>query len=594
MIFYESEEERWSAIQKDMKANSAGESRLADIQASMDGKDFAPTNTVWEYTTGMLPQLIWTNPKVEVESAIPGQARYNSIGQKYAIEALMKMQNWDQLWEQVFTDALAWRGVTMVTTEKSHAPRYMDGIPLKNWEGKEEKIDRKTMLTYPRMVYIHPTDFFCDSEMRTRAAARRMGHRWTDSRGHLKKVAAGDPTWNSDVLNAHGAVKKGTSDKDLVTIYQLFVPSYLDPKAIDGYTGDEEPGKDDLHTGTLYTMMEGSDVRPPRVYRGPAQGPYEVYECVPQAGRRDRVAPLAAVWPQIDQDARVGEALTAAGESYKRVAFMTDEMATAFSDNEHDGVVSVGLAPEILQQALVEAEIGGPSEQLIRAKMITAADKDRSLSMSDTGRGFAASDTTATAEDLAATSAAIRVGLIRSGLQRSAERQISVAFWHIEHNEDFVIGVPQEARVKGLEMLREGGMPIPPGMENADDGSVIVWTGGDALGVDPVSPFDAQTVTIQVMSMEKVSEGLQARRILQSGELMQRALEMKTNFPGFKAKDYVEDAGAMLNIPGLGKYMPDEAEQGAAAQGAPGAPGVPGTEGVPGNMSGANTTGALQ
>lgn len=592
--FYETPELRWKAITRDRVADATGRQRLRDIQFSMDGEDFAPTNTVWEFTTGILGQLIWTNPSVEVESLIPGMARYNSIGHKYALEALMKQQGWDEIWEQVFTDALAWRGVTMVTTEKALAPRYMDGLELVSWDGVKYKMSKEDEVSFPKLVYIHPDDFFCDTEMRSRAASRRMGHRWVDSLTRLKEVASWDDSYNAEVLNAHSQSSKATGDHDLIEVYQLYVPNYLDPVALADYKGDEKPGEDDLHHGTIYTMVEGAvngeDLRKPRVYRGPARGPYEVYECVPQPGRVNRAAPLAATWPQIDEAARIGEAVTVASESFKRLAFMTEEMAKAFEDNENDGVVSVGLAPELLQQGSKEVVIGGPSKELLLAKDVANADRDRALSTSDTNRGAAQKGTTATAEDLAASASALRVGLYRNALQRSAERQIGVASWHIEHDDEFVIALPDEARVKGLEMIAEAQLHLPPEMmqtllEN-NSGRVAVWTGGDALGAEPVSPFDAQTVKIQAMSMEKISEGLQARRVMQTSELLERILNMQMMFPGFDGKAYAEDMGTILNLPGLGKYMPDAAEQPQQAQmGA--APGVPGTEGLPGNTSGA-------
>ena len=587
--FYDSAVNRWEAMIRDQNADSAGRSRLKDVQFSLESLDRAPTNTVWEYITLMLPQLVWTNPAISVSSYIPGRARYNTVGQKYALEALMRQQGWARIWAQVFCDALAWRGVTMVTTERNLAPRYMDGLDLVDWEGKKRRVESKTtMLSIPKLVYIHPEDFFIDSEVRTRDQARRMGHRWTDSRARLLRLAEDDKTWNRDAIR--GAQKGSALDDDLVVLEQMYVPNYFDPVALDAYDGDEKPGEDELHHGTLYTMIKGSsggiDAQSPRVYRGPASGPYELYECIPQPGKRVNGAPLGVCWPQIDLDGRVGEALNRSGESYKRQVIATAAIAEALINNENDAVVSVNIASEAMQGGIREIEVGGPSEQLIRAYAMTRDSLNRTLGLSDSQRGFAQKDTTATAESIADKSMDVKIAGIRAPLHASAERQIAVANWHIEHDDEFLIALPDEARIRGLEMLQEGGLPLTDEMMREDDGAITIWQGGDALKEAPISPFDAQTVRIEAMTMERTSEAMQQRRALQSAELTGKALEMLAMNPGFDARGWLEDMGQRMNLPGLGKYLPSKPQPGAP--GAPGAPvSDPGPGGFPGNQSGA-------
>ena len=557
--FHETSELRWKAMQRDISKDSGGRTRLEEIQFSLDGRDNAPTNSCWEYLTIMLPQLVWTNPSLSVESRVPGMAQYDALGLRYALESLMETQRWNTIWEQVFTDALAWRGVTMVTSEDCAAPRYMDGLNLIDWEGKRRPVEAGEMLVAPRLVYIHPSDFFIDSDVRTTDAARRMGHKWKDSRNRLKRVATEDDSYNLEALRSFSG-SSTTTDDDLITVHQMYVPNYIDPDALGSYDGDEKPGDDDLHFGTLYTMVEnsggGTDLRKPRVYRGPAMGPYQVYECVPEPGRRSRKAPLAASWPQIDRDARFGEALIKSCESYKRNVLATEEVADALYNDEMDGIVKVGLGGELLQMAVKEIEIGGPSGQMVSAYGLSRDAVDKTLGMSDTLRGVATRGTTATAESIADKSTGVKTALLRNSLQRAAERQIYVAAWQIMHSPDFIIALPDAARQSGLEMMRDAGLPIGDELLKPQDGEVVIFTGGDSLKTGPRNAFDGLMVRIEAMSMERTSEALQQKRVFESVEMIGKLLEMQQMFPDFDAKGAADDISGKLNMPGLGKHMP--------------------------------------
>ncbi len=575
---------RWEALQKDVRADKGNREQLKNIQSAFEGENGAPTNTCWEFQTLVLQQLILTNPSLEVTSKLLGEPAHNAMGLKYALESLMAQQQWDVIWEQVFTDALAWRGVSMVTVEDNLMPRYMDGLEVLDWKGGKRTLKKGEEHETPRLVYIHPEDFFTDSEVRVQANSRRMGHKWQDSIERLKGLARDGADYDLSALD----MVSGERDSDLIEVWQMYVPNYFDPEALEKYDGDEKPGEDDLHHGTLYTMVGGGgagvDLRPPRVYRGPATGPYQVYECVPWPGKKDRYAPLNAVFNQIDQDARVGEALTDSSETYKRIVVATEQMAQALHDAENDGIATFGGAHDVLAQSKEEVEIGGPSEQLLKAYSLSREAVDRTLGISDTQRGLAQKGTTATAESIADKSSDIKISLYKTPLHRGVKMQCWVAGWHMEHSPSLVVPLPEEAKVKGLEMMRDSGIPVAEGAEKIDDGALMIYTGGDALKADSTFAYDAMMVEIVPLSMERTSEHVQQRRILQGFELTERALMLKANFPDFDAKGWLEEAGKRLNIPGMGKYAPGKGE----AVTGPGEPGgqIPG-EGMQGNRAGA-------
>lgn len=584
--FYDSPELRWKAIQDDYAADSAARDRMEDIEYSLQGKDGAPTNSCWEYVNLVLPQLVYQNPSLNIDSRIPGEPVFEAMGLRYALESLMARQRWNCTWEQAFTDALAWRGVTMVSTEKVAAPHFMHGREVIDWNQKPVKVSREYTYQEPRLYYIRPQDFFIDSEATTTATARRMGHRWTDTLGHLKACAEADPSYNMSAIDAFSG-RGGDKDSDTVIVRQMYVPNYLDPEALKAYDGDEDPEKDGLHHGTIYTMIEGADsgggvdLRKPRVYRGPACGPYQVYSCVPLPGRKHRTAPLMATWKQINRDARVGDACIRAGEAFKRVTLATEEAAKAIRNMEEDGLAEFGAAAEIMEQAVQDIQMGGIPAELANFYGMTRESVDRTLGISDTQRGIATKDTTATAESIADKTTDIKIGMLRTALHRTAADACYVAGWHATHSTDFIEPLSDDARKAGLETMRRAGMPIPPEADTDMNAPATIYVGGSALNADdPNKAFDGMMIEIEPMSMERTSEHMQQRRIMEAGNLISLAVQIRGAAPDFDAARFLDDSGAKLNMPGLGKYLESGAQQqqmGQAQQPGQVQPGMPGT-----------------
>jgi hypothetical protein len=118
----------------------------------------------------------------------------------------------------------------------------------------------------------------------------------------------------------------------------------------------------------------------------------------------------------------------------------------------------------------------------------------------------------------------------------------------------------------GLEMMREAGLPIADELLKSQDGEVTIYTGGDALKSGPRHAFDALMVRIEAMSMERVSEQLQQKRVLEGVSMIGQLLEMQKMFPEFDAKSAADDISGKLNMPGLGKHMPDKGTMSAEQQ----------------------------
>ena len=595
---YETPDKRWDAIRRAERAQGDEVKAFENIQKSLLSKDKAPTNACWEYLTLVLPQMVWTNPTLIVESSIPGEAAYNAIGLQYALESLMRKQELSSEWEQIFSDAIAWRGVSMVTTEVNHAPRYRDGLTLFDWHKGESKLGKGAgrECESPRMIRLDPTDFFIDSEAPSHSRARFMGHCWDGYLADLRYLSEDGEDWDIDLLESIGATKTPGREEDPIRLYEFFLPGVLDPKAIDAheregrgengetYRDYEDPIKSGLYTGTVYTMAAngdgGKDVRGPRLYRGPICGPYGIYEGAPVPGQAKRLAPLMAVKNQIDEHARVGRAVIKACESYKSVAVTAfSEISELIKDAPNGEVANADISPEMLKNSIAELSIGGPPRELIDAWSITRSSLDEALGLSDSKRGIASTNTTATGDAIADKASDMRLALLKEGCQKRACDQVWVMAWHIEHAHNFEEPLPQAALAKSLSHFD---------MEPDNDGAVAVYLGGDALNTErPGRAFESKALKFVPQSMERTSEATQQRRAIQTLDAIARLSEIQMNNPNLDIGKIAERFGQQMNLPGLGEDFKQMSAQQQAQMQPQMQQGLPaGGGGLPGNATG--------
>ena len=587
---YETPDKRWDAIRRAERAQGDEMKAFENIQKSIMSKDKAPTNACWEYLTLVLPQMVWTNPSLLVESSIPGEAAYNAIGLQYALECLMRKQELATEWEQIFSDAIAWRGVSMVTTEVNHAPRYRDGLTIFDWHKGESELGKGAgrEVESPRLVRLDPTDFYIDSEASSHSRARFMGHYWDAHLVDLRSLNDDGEDWDIDLLESIGATKTPGREEDPIRLYEFFLPGVLDPKAIDAHERDkglsdyEDPITSGLYTGTVYTMSAngdgGKDVRAPRLYRGPISGPYGIYEGAPVPGQAKRLAPLMAVKHQIDEHARVGRAVIKSCESFKSIAVTAfSEISELIKDAPNGEVANADIAPEMLKNAIAELSIGGPPRELIDAWMITKGNLDEALGLSDSKRGIASSNTTATGDAIADKASDMRLALLKEGCHKRACAQVWVMAWHIEHSRTFEEPLPQTALAKSLSHFD---------LEPDNDGAVAVYVGGDALDTTrPGRAFEAKALKFVPMSMERTSEATQQRRAIQTLDAIARLSEIQMTNPNLDIGKIAERFGQQMNLPGLGEDFKQmnqqQMQQPQMQQPAPGGGG-----GLPGNQAG--------
>lgn len=560
-MWYEDEMNRWRALKEDLKAQDARVACLTTIQAAMRGETNDPTNHLYEASTLLLPQYVYQEPRISIESRVPGDAVNGAVAMKFALESEMKRQCAAETWEAIGADFLAVMGVGMVTMQ-DNAERHFRDDDLFQALGRKGAGARKNppkKARRPIFVRLSPRDFCYDADANTINTVRRMAHSYVTSKSFLDRQAseqeAGAPgQWNRNVISTlkatSGERRRGRGSSpgeslgdDEVRIWEMWVPGVYMSK--DATLADE---KSPLFHGTIFTMAEqadgGVDVREPYLYRGPAVGPYQIYWATPVPDQCARLSLFQATEPQRLRHAADGVALSASSANYKRVAVTSaSTLATEIDNAEHDSVIFLdGVSHDDLKKAVHVIEVGGPSQEMILVEQRSSEQLDRVSGLNENKRGVLAAGSTATEAAIANEAGDMRVSLPRASFHRSAKQSLEVWAWQMWHGEDVVIPLPLRAADE-IELEEE----IP---ENVG----LLYQGGDgiALAQDNVLWEDLM-LDIVPYSMQRTSETELRQKGTATLEMVKMLLEIALADTAFPISEFAEDLSTQMNMPGLGR-----------------------------------------
>ena len=615
-MWYENEMERWVALKADIQAQDKRLEDLTEIQEAMRGDSHEETNHLYEASTLLLPQFVYQEPRLSVESRVPGDAVKGAVGLKYAMEAELKRQNAAETWENIGADFLAVMGASMISMEDNVARHFRDD-DLFQALGKSGKGSRKQTPKKPRrpvFVRLSPRDFCYDNEAISIATVRRMAHSYVVSKSYLDSLADAqtddDPgKWDKVVISTLKAStgerrrgkKRGASPgeamgDDEVRIWEVWVPGVY---VAEGATMEDEASP--LFHGTVYTMAEqadgGVDVRKPYLYRGPASGPYQIYWGTPVPDELERLSLFKATNSQRLAHAKNGRALTTSSQNYKRVGITASkDVAEAVDNAEHDSMIHLdGVSIDDLQKAVTVVEVGGPSAEMIQVEQRSSEQLDRVSGLNENKRGALAAGSTATEAAIANEAGDMRVSLPRAAFHRSSKQALNVWAWQMWHGEDVVIALPLRAADE-MEMDEE----IP---ENVG----LLYHGGDgiALAQDNVM-WEDLAIDIVPYSMQRTSESELRQKGVAQMDMVKAMLEIKAADPEFPIAEFADDLSSQMNMPGLGRAFA-HLKKGKAPEGPTGPKGfgtpqaaqpapqiVGGGTALPGNQAGGELAGEQQ
>jgi len=495
-------------------------------------------NHFFEYITLINPRIIQDNPKLLVSTDSTDEndrlvsKALKHAGQKWIVNTKLV----DHLVRAAMDFSFAWC-VAYVEHRKGKKDEY---------EYRNPKAPG-----WPVVERVPVRRFFMDPGTLCFDEARWMGHLIVRDKEDLLKEAKEHPErgWNASAIEALG---------DDIGIDRLKerrshdIPTRKEVVLFQFWVRDAQPdpdlGIDDGFFGGLYTIAidrpldgkqedeRGVSVRDPIPFWGPPEGPYVMGGAY--MGSTDDpwpLSPLAAVYSQVEEFNDQVTAAANASRRYKRIVFVDDadiQTAEAVIGSPDGYVVPIpGLKDATGGRNIIEVEIGGVSESQIQMIQLWQMVLERTSGIDSAQRGEVEGRGTATEVAVADKVTDTRISRLKIEFQKYTIGVLTRALWYIYHDDEIEIPLsPEAAQEIGLDMQNP------------------VFKGGDP---DPSSKasFWNLDLSIETMSMERTTEALNSRRILQATNLIASMAPVIRQFPEVDWKSILSRMGDSLNIP---------------------------------------------
>lgn len=550
----------------------AGDYYRADWQS----QDFGHENHEFEFAANLIPQLVHTNPGIEVDSDIADPDDPQVLAIRYGMTQWVKKQHLAQKLTRIALDVCMDFGVALLTYTPT--PGY-DNAPESN-----------APAIWPVLHRISPRRFFTDPRAEDFDSKRFVGHIWIRDRDDLLNAVDARGAAKFDVEAVEGISSGGEDkrdrlskidewlkvDRDQIVGFEIYVPE----------------------TGMVYTLgycsSGGRDgaygfLRQPRKLEYcPASGPYvlfgchvvpdQVYPLSPLAVTSGLVRELNAHSEQVSQDAAVAKNLVFVNSSNKA-------LAEALNSSPSGSIIPItgGWKGE-----LERVEIGGPQAANLEYTAILRERLDRRSGTSEQKRGVTTGATATEISEIAQADDA-RTAFARQQFHDCTVDMLNIAGRMMHECPMVRFKVATEDPVTGERIAGDyqGGPPVDP------------MTGAPLLDPRTGAPmqqisWDSMGVTITPYSMERVSQAVLQRRMAAIADLTPKILAMGVQMPWVNIRPLINDLYESMNIKNAGsRYvnfgMYEAFRQMAAMQMLTGgvAPGQPGEGPGPGGAQGA-------
>lgn len=533
-------------------AFTRGNSEIGDDGIGSDV--YHPENFGYSFVSRMLPQLVFTNPRVRVKSKTGKKGEPIAQAMKHGLNRWVMENELADFLLGPTTDGLFSYGVVLVTTGE-HPTYEHDG--------------RST--AWPQVERISPRMHFRDPLALTGRKCRYEGHAWVIDHKDLKDQAKADNKdmeegdvgkWYLDAIGdltsgiqddtLHQREGQGAPDRKQVRVYDLYIPD-------EDYDLEDFPRKEGWN-GVILTLAQGATedgelvvIREERPYFGHRSGPYakfEVYQVPDDPFGMSPMTPISGMVEDLNRHMRaVGR------NSDNRKKFMVvDEteknIAEKIRDIEDDGVVAIN---GFKRDSVMDVEVGGITEQQIGYVQWFRELVERISGMQEAQRGGITGKGTATEAAIADEASDIREDFIKERHHKFVMDILRKVAFQFHHMEDVIFPLDAEASQAIAQAAAQSG--IPP--EMIPDS--FLFQGGEEEGG---MSFDDMEYEIEPQSMERTSEGLQQRREIELTGVLLQIAAASAQFPQFDWQKVLEDLGESFNKPGFGElFNPEIAAQ---------------------------------
>lgn len=462
-MFQPSTEELWQEVKAAMELTAEHVEPAMDILRRLTGRfytrkhkgqDADPENHGYAFVSNMLPQMGVDEPSIKVNAAriIGHQTVSQAI--RDGLEAWSRDVGYQELLAPVFIDFLVVRGILL---------HYLD---------EDGRFSRG--LVTPAVKRVAPERFFIDALADDPGTDKLRGHwYWAD----LDELLA-DPEVNPQAASALSPQDEGDASAEVEPAFQKRRAGDLARRRVKCYSVWLRD------SGELRVLVEGArsiELYPPRQFYGPADGPYELFDCYPVPGQPWPLSPLAAVEDQsldLNIHARAMGRAAARRKSMVLVEANNPDLGDSLVNAEDGEIVPVkGITGNHVQ-----IEIGGVTKEQFTYTEYVRDRLDRISGLTATVQGSVGDADTATEAQIAQNALTNRIGYIRHRGRVSQTNSLDKIGWFLFHTEGILIPVNRRDPYTGelFEGLFIGG-PSPTDMGATwDDFSLQVLVHGPA------------------------------------------------------------------------------------------------------------------
>ncbi len=489
-----------------------------------------------EYVSNMVGNLVYQNPRVSVESDMPGADQMFLQTMEVGANSWIEAVNLEDVLDDLAANTIYWFGCALSTVEIT--------------PGNQMNIR-------PAVRSMSPTRFFQD-RTNGRFDWMHRGHMWIADKDRL--LASVDPVTGEPTFD-QAALRDLMTDVDVTEVvgYEM----ERDRKRVTNR--NEVAGFEvyDRATRMIYTLGWGGGVarwiREPRQWLWHPDGPYtvfgvyhlpdQVYPLPPLAITAEKVREINAHRGKMSKDA-------ASAASIILYDLNQPQVGEALRKGQAEGSLIVGV-PGLSQQAAKDFKVGGMDPKNAEYMVLLDGELQQQSGLTDARRGQLHGQATATEVNEVAQADDSRTAYIRNKFQKRAGEIILKACWTMAKAESVGFGVS-----------------VP----TQDGGFVDGWFNGGLQQWEDESMLARMKVRIQPYSMERVDSFVMQRRALQTTQLVASLAPVIPTTPFIKWEQVLNDLGESQNRKDMGSRYVDfqMLQQLQMLQLTGGAPGQPG------------------
>lgn len=516
-------------------------------------------NHPFEFSSNILPALVYSNPKVKITSRRPRAQRELVGAMQHGLNRWIADVDLKRVLRRIALDTMFDFGIALVT---------MEALP--GYENKRIPPMR------PCVKRISPRRYFEDPRGGI-SGPRFMGHALVRDKEDLLKAKNpdGSPVYDQKILEQlntnteelefredelDDSLKASRPSRDQVVIYEVYVPETKMIYCLSMQPTENKKGK-------------AVFIRKPRKAFCPPAGPYVRFGIYDVPDQVYPLAPLAATAAQVEE-INAHRAQTRRQADTARRLLLVDaaqqalvEAVTTYKDG------TVAAIPGFNRNLFAEVDLGGPSKESLNYVQILSAELQRTSGLTDMMRGQI-SGATATEVNEASAGQDTRVRYMQDRFRESVADVLNAAAWFMFESHSIVFPVPQAQAARSVfEWQKE---------EDDTDQEDGIFLGGVQPGQEDFTFSDLE-LEIQPYSMEMVDQVILQRRMQTAFQVLMSAAPMIIQTPYLNWPAILDDYFEALNIPDGRKYIDwRKLEEMMQAQFTPGQPQqIPGLDGTP-------------